>query len=46
MGEDGIRERLRRKLDSTENDDLRYHLRSALQHLDIDRQSSNEDRRR
>ncbi|MFW6003994.1 MAG: hypothetical protein ACOCPT_06185 [Halanaeroarchaeum sp.] len=43
MGEVGLRERLRRTLDTTDNDDLRYHLRSALQHLDTDRQSSRKD---
>lgn len=34
MKEDGLRDRMQRTLDSTDNEELRYHLRAALQHLE------------
>lgn len=34
MDENGLREQLIHAVDSTDSDELRYHLRAALQHLE------------
>lgn len=34
MNQDGLRERLVHAVDETDSDELRYHLRAALQHLE------------
>ncbi|MFB6132876.1 MAG: hypothetical protein ABEJ44_05675 [Halanaeroarchaeum sp.] len=46
MPDDGPRERLRRTLDAADNDDLRYHLRSTLEHLEIQGERRDADRER
>ena len=34
MDENGLRNRLKHAVDATDSDELRYHLRAALQHLE------------
>jgi hypothetical protein len=34
MDETGLREQLNHAVDATDSDELRYHLRAALQHLE------------
>lgn len=34
MADEEVRDRLTEVLESTDNDDLQYHLRAALQHLE------------